>query len=91
MCAFLNYDVVNFSLKEGSLLEVVFNYTIKIPQTNDEKKIRQVSKKEPHNFSLALKLTKDITIGGQRLSDAIVKKFINHFAYMVLTFNIRQF
>lgn len=80
MSSFKNYDIVTFNLREGTLLEIVFNYSVSLPLSNDEKKVRQISKKEAHNFSLALKIEKDITIGGQRLSDAIIKKFISHFA-----------
>ena len=82
MSAYKNYDFVNFHLRESSLLEIIFNYTINILKTDieKEKRGRQVPRKETHNFSLALKIQKEITVGGQRLSEALIKKFITHFA-----------
>lgn len=59
---------------------MVFHYTILEPQNETPIEQRLVAKKETHNFSLAFKILKPMKIGGQKLGEAMVQKFITHFA-----------
>lgn len=78
--AYMNYDVVEFDLQENIILEVVFYYTIIDLQNEKSSQKRLVAQKETHNFSLAFKILKTTKVGGQRLGEAFVQKFVSHFA-----------